>query len=382
MVLLLTLINITVQSETFGIQKKDWTDFKNKFNNHIEWILEYKRYSDSEWKTGNQYLTIEKSFDEYFGYWKFNLIFECPVDVYSARFTMGIERVVWEYVEREGYEVWINYSDYNCFFNWSDLASIPGVTFSKGVLDDMFWFRFKRDNIPAGIYSFDPWFGYRNPAAPIKSSLSFFNAADSKYECFRSLNTTFNGTTNAYADNISCRLYIYNAQVYGCNVTCGLYYAINGSFIRNTTQLFIDNDWAHLKWYTFEFDDPKPILTPNTKYHLSVYAEVGNSSNPTPGSTFIYARVIHQSSTNVNSHLKYFNNYPIWEDPLVNAPNNDENLSIYCNYTLISPTLPTVDNHPGTIHRSNTLGLSIGLIGFIFGLLSILQIIKKKEEDE
>jgi len=92
---------------------------------------------------------------------KFKLILNVPVNVYSARFTFAVNRSVLQYVNRSGYEVWLNYTannteTYSCMFNWSDIASIPGIVITHGKTDNYFWFRFRRDNIPAGVYVFDP----------------------------------------------------------------------------------------------------------------------------------------------------------------------------------------------------------------------------------
>jgi hypothetical protein len=152
---------------SFGIinyKEVNWSYFKSLFNAHTSWILEYKRYSYSDWTNGNQYLSINKTWNEN-GFWKIGLTLNVPVPVYSARFTFGCDLVVLDYVERSGYEVWLNYTVpgttevYSVFFNWSDMASIPNVVFTHGKTNDMFWFRFSRDNIPAGTYYFDPLFG-------------------------------------------------------------------------------------------------------------------------------------------------------------------------------------------------------------------------------
>ncbi len=120
---------------SFGIRETktvNWSYFKQLFNSHTDWILEYKRYENSEWTEGNQYLTINKTWNTSGGFWKISLEFDVPIDIYSARFTFGCDLVVLDYVEREGYEVWLNYSanateNYSVMFNWSDIASIPGL---------------------------------------------------------------------------------------------------------------------------------------------------------------------------------------------------------------------------------------------------------------
>lgn len=141
----------------------NWSYFRQLFLAHTDWMLEYKRYSYSSWTDGSQYLTIERTWHDS-GFWKFNLILDVPVYVYSVRFTFGVDLPVLDYVERSGYEVWVNYTanateTYSVMFNWSDIASIPNLVITKGVQDGMFWFRFRRDNVPAGHYEFDPIFG-------------------------------------------------------------------------------------------------------------------------------------------------------------------------------------------------------------------------------
>ena len=158
-------------SNSFGMGETtfktvNWSYFKQLFTDHCDWVLQYKRYESSDWTDGNEYMTIEKTWNETVSGWKFNLILDAPVDVYSARFVFACGLPVLDYVERDGWQVNLNYTVpgtdevYNCFFNWSDMASIPGIVFNKGRTDDRFWFSFKKEGgINAGHYEFDPTFG-------------------------------------------------------------------------------------------------------------------------------------------------------------------------------------------------------------------------------
>jgi len=160
----------TPPSNSFGIgnttfKHVNWSYFKQLFNSHCDWSLEYD--IGQGWVDGNEYMTIEKTWNESLGGWKFNLIFENPSSQnVKARFTFACDLPVLNYVERDGWQVNLNYTVpgtdevYNCFFNWSDLNSYPGLWFNKGRTNDLFWFRFGHNSIPPGTYEFDPTFGY------------------------------------------------------------------------------------------------------------------------------------------------------------------------------------------------------------------------------
>ena len=138
------------------IKSVNWSFFLS----YIDWKLEYKRYSYSSWTDGSDYLTIEKTFNESINGYKFKLILNSPIDLYSARFTFACDLHVLDFVERDGWSVNLTYFNESFFFDWSDMAAIPNIEFSKGIIDDKFWFRFKRDSIPYGHYEFDPVFGH------------------------------------------------------------------------------------------------------------------------------------------------------------------------------------------------------------------------------
>ena len=140
------------------------TFFKNMFQTHTNWILEYKRYSYSTWNDGSSYLSIDKTWNNS-GFWKFKLYLNVPVNIYSARFTFGIDINCLSYVEKSGTEIWVNYTAnatevYHCMFNYSDIINIPNLIITKGRTDSKIWFRFQIDTINAGNYVFDPTFGY------------------------------------------------------------------------------------------------------------------------------------------------------------------------------------------------------------------------------
>ncbi len=144
----------------------NWNFFKDFFSSRLHWNMEYKRYSSSSWTNGNQYVDIVRTWNES-GFWKFSLELDVPVDIYSVRFTFAMDKTVLSYVNRTDHYVYdLNVpiegtnEFYNVSFNWSDMANIPNMVFTHGVQNNLFWFRFRRDNVPAGSYVFDPTFGY------------------------------------------------------------------------------------------------------------------------------------------------------------------------------------------------------------------------------
>jgi len=153
--------NVTAETKSFN-SGYDTTEFKNLFKDFVSWNLEYKRYSYSEWTNGNQYLTINKLWNETRQGYKFTLTLNVPINIYSARFTFACNRTVLDYIDKTNYDVWLHYSIDNIIhtvsFNFSDMMNIQGLIFTHGVLNNNFWFRFQKNNINAGTYIFDPSF--------------------------------------------------------------------------------------------------------------------------------------------------------------------------------------------------------------------------------
>jgi len=301
---------------SFGISETktiNWSYFKSLFLAHTDWMLEYKRYSYSSWTDGDQYLTIERTWNDS-GFWKFNLILDVPVNVYSARFTFGIDLPCLQYIERDGYEIWINYSanateDYSVMFNWSDIASIPNIVISKGRTNDMFWFRFRRDNIPSGHYEFDPTFGSTDET-PL---------ADLGGDWVRGL--VASPASDGTADSIS--MYIstsaHDSWVNGEEVKGILYWKSNYTKIKETEELTTGGS----DWFTFDFDEPKPSLSSAIEYIICVFNDdgIGFASSSSSGTdTCVYEG---DSCT-----------YPNPASPLPSPyVSSSATMGIYCSYT-------------------------------------------------
>lgn len=340
LMLVLLLSGTVVSADTFGVETKDWSGLKLKFNDVIKWSLEYKRYDYSDWTYGNQYLHIYNSFDEYFGFWKIKLVFDCPVHVYSARFTLAIDYLLLDSYDRDDYCTVLNYSGYSCFFNWSDLASIPGLSFSHGVQNDVFWFRFQKNNIPAGTYVFDPTFGFDEVGAAqleIEDRLIGYCGTPPS-----------DGTT----DNITvCLRDTTPAGNY--NITCGLY-------LNSTKALLAQSEERHFdannegNWLVFNISYN---VTAGTEYLIVVTSNLTNAG-------FVGVKATNDGNWSWRDNYVYDGTLP---DPTVQSLTYTYSSSIYCSYTA---SVPTGTGYP-TSRGIAVIAMCVGMGGFVFSIWAL-----------
>ena len=289
----------------------NWSYFKELFLAHTDWMMEYKLTSGSEWTETpyGEYWYFNRTWNES-GFWKFDLILDVPVDIASARFTMGIDIPALQYVERDGWSVWLNYSvgeneTYHCFFDWSDMAGIPGVVFNKGTTDDMFWFRFRKDDISAGHYEFDPIFGDDTDGV---KTFTLENYIDGGL-----FTISEDGTADSISADIDCN--------YQHDVKCALYDSDSNLVATTEEKLILISD----TWHIFNFSDPKPSLSSGESYYIVAWAESAYSST----SLRIY-------DTPSNPNLYYdTHTYGSWPDPasFTKYSFDDHTPCIYCTYT-------------------------------------------------
>lgn len=325
---------------SFGISSTktvNWSYFKQLFLAHTDWMMEYKQYESSDWtEAPPQYWGFERTWNDT-GFWKFNLILDVPVDIYSARFTFGIDLPCLQYVERNGYEVWVNYTanateTYSCMFNWSDMANIPGVIFTHGKTDEMFWFRFRRDNIPAGHYEFDPYFGWIASGTDINAYYITGSWAE------------FSPGYNAYAKSISVR-YKTVGVVGNHEFQCALYEYVDysSSYVGNLhagTEIkdcYLTNSF---QWFTFDFESTVG-LTNGTKYYIiSNYAGAATQIRIDGASGAGYSIYRNPGVSPLPS-------------PLTGEGASGYKRSIYCNYTR-SPTFSNPSPTNNSVDQSLT----------------------------
>lgn len=324
---------------TFGIpytKSVNWTYFTEFFLDHIDWLLRYKLYSASEWTNGNQYLTIERTWDDEEKYWKFNLILDVPVLVYQAEFVFGIDLPVLEYIERDGYEVWINYTvpdtneTYHCMFDWSDIAQIPNLYFDKGTYDDMFYFRFGRYAIPAGHYEFDPLFGITT-----EGGTDF----DIENIC-RAVVATMDAV-NGKAINLTAFL---SETGTGTESVKGALYDTDLNLIATTNEVEVAGLGV---WYNLSFST-HPTLNASAVYYLAVFGEERGGSTT--------ANAIGYSTAPVNNMFADSAVYDAFPDPLDDSLPIAAILSLYCAYYEVAgaaKSWKTLSTWNGTVYNTS-----------------------------
>ncbi|NIQ88017.1 MAG: hypothetical protein GWN93_02585, partial [Deltaproteobacteria bacterium] len=309
---------------SFGIQDMrtvNWSFFKEKFTKHTYWRLQYKRYEWNDWTNGNQYLTVNRTWNES-GFWKINLTFTAPVDVYEARFIFACNLSVLQYVEKDDYEVWLNYSfnateNISIMFNWSDLTQYQNLYYQKGVQNGKFYFLFGKQNIHAGEYVFDPNFGYEGEGSDTCTGIED-----------RISGSPYTISEDGTAENISVYLMLNDwADIEGGEtVKCMLYNNATNALVgeTETMELSMANGPPNYAWYTFWFTNgSEPSLSSGTSYMITVWADDSDGDI---------------TSMDNNDGLGYcerngnapFNGAP---DPHGMVKWSDDNVSIYCTYS-------------------------------------------------
>ena len=347
---------IIVPKDSFGVddnteyKEVNWTYFKELFLAHNQWQLECKRYSYSDWTVGNQYLTINRTWNDT-GFWKFNLILDVPVSVYSARFTYACDLPVLDYVERAGqYAYYINYTvpgtteTYNCFFDWSDMASIPNVEFTHGIFEGKFWFRFKRDNIPAGHYEFDPTFGYSGVTTGVE--MLSYDSGGTWYE------QTYGWYFTCPEDCVADSMNVFLTNLGGTySYQCAIYEYIDhasdyAGALVDATEIKQVSAGAGTYNTTFAFSSP-PSLFATTQYYLCV-----RMCSETSAKCYV-----QKHSDNVG--FKKASSSPVsYPDPLTGEGGDWSKGLIYCSY---SPPPSQTPYCSGENPSNNSVGNPISL---------------------
>jgi len=208
----------------------NWPEFWALFNRYSAWDLEYN--TGSGWISDKTQLEVYKNYTNQEGFprpknessrVKFTLNFTA---LYNAdyRLTFGIDVKVENYVHIEGqYNYSIQYQDYSCFFDWTDIKDIPTLIISHGVKlvdgENYFWFRIRKNNVSAyQNFVLDPKFGEEG-TGDIDCSVGFAN--------YWKWGSKFTLTEDGQVQNIS--LYVKSTPGSGQGVTCGIY-DIDGSY--------------------------------------------------------------------------------------------------------------------------------------------------------
>ncbi len=294
------------------VKTVNWSFFKEKFTKHTFWRLEYKRYEWNDWTNGNQYLTVNRTWNET-GFWKINLTFTAPVDVYEARFIFACNLSVLDYVEKDDYEVWLNYSfnateNISLMFNWSDLNQYQNLYYQKGVQNGKFYFLFGKQNIPAGEYVFDPSFGHTGAGGSYQAT-----AYDIRGTVFTM------GATGGTADNISVYIRDNNAG----NISAGIYLNSTKAQVAYCEEAEETVPPSSTGWRTLDVVSGGTLLA-NTEYALGFW-------NNGSGMRFYYDSDANYSFHDNCNKLVYSDFIAV--DPVTYDSTSSQTYSIYCSYT-------------------------------------------------
>lgn len=127
----------------------DWPLFWATFKNYADWGLEW--YDGAQWVETNEDLTVIRDYPEP-NHVKVTLVFDAS-HAGDYRLTFAIDKVVKKHVTKLAqYQYSLEYDNMSLTFDWSDAIGIPGIIFTHGVLNDVFWFRMRRDNVPLGAH--------------------------------------------------------------------------------------------------------------------------------------------------------------------------------------------------------------------------------------
>ena len=328
-------INYSTPSNSFGVNSfqtrtVNWSYFKQLFTSYIDYTLEYQ-VNNGSWQNGNEYLSIDKTWHDD-GYWKINQTFNNPSHEYiNARFTIVVDAVVLNYVNISGdYCYYLNYSvpdspcdeTFCCFFNWSDIASIPGLIIHKGFQDGKFYLRFRKDDVPFGSHTFDPTFGYNieteddyNIHAGSYAYLVGYKVYVNSTEIIE--NMTVRITRVDINNTLECAIYSYGGDHDPVNL------------IGISEQKEVTWDDAD-SWMVFNFTGIKPVLTTDNYYFFCIRDVTDNDG---PAGTYLS---ISFSDDDVDEDAFYirdaYGDTPTYTDPLTGETNSDRNFTLYASY--------------------------------------------------
>ena len=295
----------------------NWTRFWQLFNVHSDWDLEYN--NGSGWISSKQSLQVIRNYyanstempipanvaDASFC--KISLNFTSPYTA-NYRLTFAIDLDVKEYIYYETkWEYVVSYQNYTVFFNWADLKNVSGLIFSHGIQpiedESWFWFRIRRDNVPANYnILLDPSFGYPTPGG------SFSDTSANQLK-----GSHWTMPEDGTADNIT----FYGKGTTSMNVKAAIYLDSDKSLVAETGTVAVTttNSW----WTTPDFAS-KPDLTEGTEYWLVLMPDT---------SSF---RIYYQSSSSGKGGYDQEGEF-VFPNPCSLSYEARE-FSLFCNYTV------------------------------------------------
>ena len=303
--------------------------FWNFFDNYNNWYLESWDSQKNMWVDVSNHLNVvhNKSSDNQFE--KISLEFKAPKTT-DYKVTFLIDTPLKRFVNNSNqfdYELVYQVEDdeeYTTHFNFSDMASIPGVILNHGVNNnngsDIFWFSAQKNNVLAGTnVVLDPTFGNTGTST---STTTIENSIRGGY--FQM------GSNTGYGISITAYLSVTNTAK---NAKCALYDSSQNLVANSMTeQISIPISNA---WYTFNFSSTKPVLTANAWYYIVAWS-VSAAGNgllyyATTGGSGVFSHALTYVAGSYNGFPSPFTATVVAATGLA---------SIYCNYYETTPPTP------------------------------------------
>ncbi len=300
------------------------------FNRYNSWYLEAWDIVNNSWIDVSEYLYINRSRSENNQFEKISLEFTAPLTT-DYRLTFVIDRPIKEFINRsDQYEYVLTYNvseneEYSTFFNFSDIASIPGVIISHGIenINGVKKFRFsaQQNDIPQGTYIIlDPMFGNNATSTSTTTIEDYIKGGYFQM-----------GPFSGIGDNITA--YLYNSAA-PKNAKCALYDSSLNLVANSMTQELSYSSG----WNTFNFNTTKPILQANAWYYIVVWSSLSG------GLGQLYYSESGGNGVFSDSETYSFGDYSGFPTPFENTTVDGDGLaSIYCSYTeLINTSVDTI----------------------------------------
>jgi hypothetical protein len=316
------------------------------FNRYNSWRLEAWDVENNSWMNASKYMNIIRSRSENNQFEKISIEFTAPLTT-DYRLTFVIDRPVIEFINRsDQYEYELTYTiseneEYSTFFNFSDIASIPGVIISHGIenMNGVNTFRFsaQQNHIPQGTsVVLDPTFG-NNATSTLKTAIEDYI----KGGYFQM------GSFSGIGDNITAYLTLAGEPK---NAKCALYDSALNLVANSMTQQLSFSDG----WNTFNFNTTKPVLQANAWYYIVIWSSASGGQG--------YLNYAESGGYGIFSDSETYSpgDYSGFPTPFENTTVDGDGLaSIYCSYTeLINTSVDAISPYnisssPYTINATN-----------------------------
>ena len=302
--------------------------FWNYFDNYNKWYLEAWDSKQNKWVDISNHLIVIQNRSKDDQYEKISLEFEAPITTdYKVGFI--INTPLKRYINNsDQFEYTLIYQvdkdeEYVTYYNFSDMAGIPGVFLDYGVKkqngNDIFWFSAQKNNILAGTYVvLDPTFGNTGTSTSTTTIKDYIGGGYFQMEDY----TGYGESITAYlllggkAKTAKCAIYDSSKNLVANSMTEELSYTTG--------------------WNTFYFGTNKPVLTANAWYYIVIWGsstdkKEGDLYYATSGGSGVFTQSVTYVSGSYNGFPNTFTTSTVDADGLG---------SIYCTFNEANPPTP------------------------------------------